>query len=393
MRLNNTDLKTLRVRSLDTFIDNYLTLYNTNADSNEANKANRVNTSFNFYLMNLNDLKSVPSGVESASVIVKSGKIAAIDYFTAGKAKQRVSNESTLSKMITLTQPVDIKMVKVHSILDGKTYDATTALSVKRSPVASPVSNKLDTITVPFGTKGSDTAFTNNINIRDSLGNRIDLSAITMSLKDSDNNDVSMDEALTKPRYQMTYTAVDSVSNSKLKVVREVLVDQNMPLIVTPDVYTDYVGAKALVGVSAYEMPKGASGKRGTDITSNVTQNLKDSDLLKSGTYDQVLEVKSPSNGQVTKKSRKLVLLENTPSITTPNLVIGTYSTGFMPTPTELYAGVVATSPRDGDITTAINLDTTKVDSTKPGTYNVVYTVTAPTGGVTATLTRTIIFK
>lgn len=396
MRLNNADLKTLRVRSLREFMDNYFKLYNTNStNKTDADVAKAVNTSFNFYVANSHDLKAVSDDAREkpAILIVKAGKITSLTYFKTGTSKTTITAADEIAKVVTLDQPVDIKMVKVRSLLKSVAYEATTAVSIKRSPVASPVSNKLEDITVPFNTKGSSDLLINNVNIRDSLGNKIDMSNVTITIEDTSGKPVDLNTNLVNPEYRAVYKATDTVSKSKLTVLRVVKVDQNMPLIDTPDVYTDYVGSGELAGVQAYEMPNGATGTRGANITSKIKQNLSETDLLKAGTYTQELQVASSINGQITKKTRKLILLPNTPVITTTNQSIGTYRVGIMPNLAELLSGVVATSPRDGDITTAIVVNVEAVNAKTAGTYNVTYSVTAPTGHVSTTITRTITFK
>ena len=199
MRLNNADLKTLRVRSLREFMDNYFKLYNTNSSNKtDADVAKAVNTSFNFYLTNSHDLKAVSDDVREKPVIliVKAGKITSLTYFKTGTSKTTITTADEIAKVVTLDQPVDIKMVKVRSLLKSVAYNATTAVSIKRSPVASPVSNKLEDITVPFNTKGSSDLLINNVNIRDSLGNKIDMSKVTVTIEDTSGKPVDLNTNL-----------------------------------------------------------------------------------------------------------------------------------------------------------------------------------------------------
>ena len=130
MRLNNADLKTLRVRSLREFMDNYFKLYNTNStNKTEADVAKAVNTSFNFYLTNSHDLKAVSDDAREKPVIliVKAGKITSLTYFKTGTSKTTITAANEIAKVITLELPVDIKMGKVRSRLNSVAYDATTA--------------------------------------------------------------------------------------------------------------------------------------------------------------------------------------------------------------------------------------------------------------------------
>ena len=72
---------------------------------------------------------------------------------------------------------------------------------------------------------------------------------------------------------------------------------------------------------------------------------------------------------------------------------IGTYSINRMPANSELMAGVTVKSPKDGDLTNSIKMDTSAVNAAKSGTYTVKYSVIAPTGGLSKITIRTITFQ
>lgn len=390
-RTNNSDVKTMRVRSLKTFVDNYFDLYN--SDVYAENKQTANNTKFNFYLANAKDLKSVSDADVShgVSVIVANNAIESLTYTTSSNAQKTISG-SSVDKVLTMTMPVDVKMVKVHAVTKDETFDATAALSVKRSPVASPVSNKLDTLTVPYNTRADSSLFLKDLDIRNGIGVKIDTSKIKFHLETLDSTTVASATKLTNKEYKIVYEAVDDNSGSKLKVGRQILVDQNLPLIETPDVVTAYVGDSAFTQARAFEMPNGANGDRGSEITSSLKQNLTKDQLNTAGTYTQKLEVED-SNGKESTKTRTLVLKPNTPVFSVASNKIGIYSVNRMPASSELLSGVTANSPKDGDLTNSITMDTSAVNSSKAGTYTITYSVKAPTGGLSATVSRTIEFQ
>lgn len=392
-RTNNSDVKTLRVVSLQTFMDNYFGLYNSGV--HKSNLQTPDNTSFNFYLANAKDLKDVNKldvdVSHGVSVIVKQGKIDKLSYNSKAGNSKTVTGDDT-NTLLDLNTAVDVKMVKVHSLVKDQTFDATAALSVKRSPVASPVSNKLDTLQIPYKTRANSSLFTKDLDIRNSLGVKIETSKITYRVETKDGKSVPSSTELTDSEYKAIYEAVDENSGSKLRVNRKVEVDQNLPLIETPNTVIAYVGDDAFIQARAFEMPNGAHGTRGKEITDLLKQDLTKDQLNKAGTYTQNFTV-TDSNGKSSKKSRTLVLKANTPVFNVTDPVIGIYSVGRMPATSELMAGVTAKSPKDGDLTNLIEIDKSSVDASKAGKYTVTYRVTAPTGGLTATTTRTIEFK
>lgn len=395
-RTNNSDVKTLRVTSLQNFMDDYFKLYNDGVI--KVNEQTPNNTMFNFYLSNAKDLK-LPNGTNSdvshgASVVVLDGKVSSLTYnvMENGKSKSTTVKDATAQTQIPLNIPVDIKMVKVHAQIKNETFDATAALSVKRSPVASPVVNKLEDLTVPYKTRADDSVFLKDLDLRDGVGNKIETSKINFHLEMTDGTQVSPKTELTATEYKAVYEAIDQNSGSKLKVGRKILVDQNLPLIESPEVVTAYVGDSEFTQAKAFEMPNGANGTRGREITDSLTQDLTNSQLGTAGTYTQHLTV-TDQYKKTSKLTRTFIVKANTPKIKVSDPVIGTYRTGRMPSTSELMAGVTASSPKDGNITNRITIDISAVNSSKAGTYTVKYTVKTPTGGLTDTATRTIEFQ
>lgn len=390
-RINNSDVKTMRLKSLKAFVDTYFDLYNSNVYV--KNKQTPNNTKFNFYLSNAKDLKSVSDADVShgVSVVVANDEIKSLAYTTTGNKQKNITGND-VNRVLTMNVPVDVKMVKVHAVTKNETFDATAALSVKRSPVASPVSNKLETLTVPYDTRADDNAFLKDIDIRNGIGVKIEISKIKFHLETLDSKTVAPETKLTNEEYKAVYEAVDEDSGSKLKIGRKILVDQNLPLIETPDVVNAYVGDSEFIQARAFEMPNGESGERGREITSSLTQNLTKDQLNKAGTYTQKLVVKDAKDKENT-KTRTLVLKPNTPEFEVAADNIGTYSINRMPAYSELMAGVTAKSPKDGDLTTSIKMDTSDVNASKAGTYNVKYSVIAPTGGLSKIIVRTITFQ
>lgn len=392
-RTNNSDVKTLRVQSLQLFINNYFELYNNGVY--KGNTQTPQNTSFNFYLANAKDLnvsKNVDINVaHGVSVIVSENKIRTITY-SLNSGKSVTVKDGAAEHILTLKQAVDLKMVKVHAIVKNETFDATAALSVKRSPVASPVSNKLDDLTVPYETRADEKVFLKDLDIRDGVGNKISTSKVKFHLENLDKKTISSKTKLTDKEYKAVYEAIDENSGAKLKVGRKIFVDQNEPLIESPETVTAYVGDSAFKQARAFEMPNGKSGERGVEITDKLKQDLSKDQLGKSGTYTQHLKV-TDSHGKTSELTRTLVVLSNTPEIHVTDSLVGIYRVGRMPATSELMAGVTAKAPKDGDLTNLIEIDTSKVDSKTAGKYTITYRVTAPTGGVTTTATRTIEFK
>lgn len=391
-RTNNSETKTLRITSLKDFADTYFKIYNENSGPSKYNQ-NATNTMFNFNIADSADIKA-PAGqdysdVKTIDVVVKKGAITAIQ----ASGKPKVTDKAVIATMMTVDKTsVNIKMVKVHaSNIYGQDYDATTVLSLKKTPVANPVVNKLDDLYVKQGILASDAVFMADVQIMNSIGTPIPNSQISYKIMDSSKKEVPKTTKLTGDSYTITYSTKDTNSGNSLTVDRKVIVDQNNPLIVSANNITIYAGQPTLFGVTAYQMPNGVNGSRGKDITSLVVQSGVTAN--KVGSFTQTLTVIDPDTNKKSTMTRKVIVLENQPVFSVGSNNIGTYRlNSTVPSIGTLMAGVSVESPYDGVLNNSVKIDLSKVNFGVAGSYPVKYSVTA-TGGLSASIERTITIK
>ncbi|UBH08436.1 immunoglobulin-like domain-containing protein [Macrococcus armenti] len=125
------------------------------------------------------------------------------------------------------------------------------------------------------------------------------------------------------------------------------------------------------------------------DLTSNIEVISNNVDTSVPGTYQVIYKVFDSKGNSFTFTRNLLVSAQNTPneiptitSTGSNNVVIGSE---FDP-----MANVTAMDKEDGDLTSKITIVSNNVDTSKPGTYQVVYRVT-DSNGSTMTFTRNIL--
>ncbi|HDR7512924.1 TPA: DUF5011 domain-containing protein, partial [Bacillus toyonensis] len=140
------------------------------------------------------------------------------------------------------------------------------------------------------------------------------------------------------------------------------------PKLTAPTKTTINVGDKfdPMAGVSATDKEDG-------DITSKVTVNGS-VDTSKPGTYELTYTVLDSKGHKVTTKQTVTVKQKVEPKDDVPVLTVPAEATINIGDKFNPMAGVSATDKEDGDITSKVTVDGS-VNASKPGTYELTYTV------------------
>ncbi|PHE61417.1 cell wall anchor protein [Bacillus toyonensis] len=174
-------------------------------------------------------------------------------------------------------------------------------------------------------------------------------------------------------KYIVEYWVVDS-KGVNATATRSVIVKENEeipdmePKLTAPIKTTINVGDKfdPMAGVSATDKEDG-------DITSKVTVNGS-VDTSKPGTYELTYTVLDSKGHKVTTKQTVTVKQKVEPKDDVPVLTVPAEATINIGDKFNPMAGVSATDKEDGDITSKVTVDGS-VNASKPGTYELTYTV------------------
>lgn len=126
-----------------------------------------------------------------------------------------------------------------------------------------------------------------------------------------------------------------------------------------------------------------ATDKEDGDITSSVKVTSNPVDTSKPGTYEVIYEVTDSDNNAAS--FRRTVVVTEAPVISGDSETRLTPNDTFDPMST-----IQATDKEDGDITSNVKITKNTVDTSKPGTYEVMYEVTDSDGNK-ANFTRTVV--
>ncbi|MBC1335244.1 DUF5011 domain-containing protein [Listeria booriae] len=164
--------------------------------------------------------------------------------------------------------------------------------------------------------------------------------------------------------YHVTYSVTDSDGNTTTKTITVTVTSNDAPVIVASDQTIKKGKAfDAMAGVSASDLEDG-------DVTGGITVTANDVDTNTVGTYHVTYSV-TDSDGNTTTKTITVTITSNdAPTFTTSDVYLKVGDT-FNP-----YAGITASDTEDGDLTDRIDIDSSNVDMTQPGTYAVEYSVT-----------------
>ncbi|PHA81032.1 cell wall anchor protein [Bacillus toyonensis] len=173
--------------------------------------------------------------------------------------------------------------------------------------------------------------------------------------------------------YELTYTVLDSkghkvTTKQTVTVKQKVEPKDDVPVLTVPAEATINIGDKfnPMAGVSATDKEDG-------DITSKVTVNGS-VDTSKPGTYELTYTVLDSKGHKVTTKQTVTVKQKVEPKDDVPVLTVPAEATINIGDKFNPMAGVSATDKEDGDITSKVTVDGS-VNASKPGTYELTYTV------------------
>ena len=274
------------------------------------------------------------------------------------------------------------KYIVEYWVVDSKGVNATATQSVivKENEETPDMEPKL---TVPTGA---------TINVGDKFDSMAGVKAI--DYEDGDITDkVTVDGSVdaSKPgTYELTYTVSDSKGHT-VTAKQTVTVKQNVeptdevPVLTVPAESTINVGDKfnPLAGVKAIDNEDG-------DITDKVTVDGS-VDASKPGTYELTYTVSDSKGHTVTAKQTVTVKQNVEPTDEVPVLTVPAESTINVGDKFNPLAGVKAIDNEDGDITDKVTVDGS-VDASKPGTYELTYTV-SDSKGHTVTAKQTVTVK
>ena len=178
--------------------------------------------------------------------------------------------------------------------------------------------------------------------------------------------------------YQVTYRVTDSQGASSTKTIT-VIVNPKMEAL--NEVPTIKAEDKTITVGDKFDVKKDvtATDKEDGDLTDKIDVVKNDVDTTKPGTYEVVYKV-TDSKGASKKKTvyvtvnPKMEALNEVPTIKAEDKTI-TVGDKF-----DVKKDVTATDKEDGDLTDKIDVVKNDVDTTKPGTYEVVYKVTDSKG-------------
>ncbi|HDR7392049.1 TPA: DUF5011 domain-containing protein [Bacillus toyonensis] len=185
--------------------------------------------------------------------------------------------------------------------------------------------------------------------------------------------------------YYITYYLMDSQGKMDLKTRTITVIDQS-PVITTPDEFVITEGEQfdPMAGVKATDPEDG-------DITSKVEYEYYTGSVNKPGTYKVYYKVKDSFGNTANTVAILIVREKITPVDEAPELKVPTATTITEGDKFNPMSGVSATDKEDGDITSKVTVDGS-VDASKPGTYELTYTV-SDSKGHTVTAKQTVTVK
>ena len=191
--------------------------------------------------------------------------------------------------------------------------------------------------------------------------------------------------------YEVTYKVTDSQGASSTKTI---LVTVNPKMESLNQVPTIKAEDKTITVGDKFDVKKDVTAKdtEDGDLTDKIEVVKNDVDTTKPGTYEVVYKV-TDSKGASKKKTIKVTvnpkmeMLNEVPSISADDKTL-TVGDKF-----DVKKDVTATDKEDGDLTDKIEVVKNDVDTTKPGTYEVVYKVTDSKGASTTKTIRVTVVK
>ncbi|PHD80549.1 cell wall anchor protein [Bacillus toyonensis] len=185
--------------------------------------------------------------------------------------------------------------------------------------------------------------------------------------------------------YYITYYLMDSQGKMDLKTRTITVIDQS-PVITTPDEFVITEGEQfdPMAGVKATDPEDG-------DITSKVEYEYYTGSVNQPGTYKVYYKVKDSFGNTANTVATLIVREKIKPVDEAPELKVPTATTITEGDKFNPMSGVSATDKEDGNITSKVTVDGS-VDASKPGTYELTYTV-SDSKGHTVTAKQTVTVK
>ncbi len=308
------------------------------------------------------------------------------------------------SKVVVDDSKVDYNKTGSYDVIysvtdsDGNTTTKTITLTIVRDltkPV-NPVTPEAGSIPTINGTK----------NLESTLDDTIDLMN-GVSASDVEDGDLTSKIIVDDSKvdynktgsYDVIYSVTDSDGNTTTKTITLTIVrDLTKP----GDTLTPVIGSvptidgtkdltvklgetiELLDGITATDVEDG-------DLTASIVVDDSNVDYSKTGSYDVIYSV-TDSDGNTTTKTITLTIVRDltkpgdtlTPVIGSVPTIDGTKDlTVKLGETIDLLANITANDVEDGDLTSEIVVDDSKVDYTKAGKYEVTYSVTDSDGNTT----------
>ena len=182
--------------------------------------------------------------------------------------------------------------------------------------------------------------------------------------------------------YYVTYDVTDSNGNIAVQVIREVIVEDTVPPVITL-IGSDPVTVE--VNMSYTDAGATANDNYDGNITSSIS-TLNPVDITTVGSYTVTYDVIDSSGNVAIQVTRTVNVVDTTPPVIT---LIGSNPETVEVNTSYVDAGATATDNNDGNLTSSI-VTVDPVDITTVGSYTVTYDVTDSNGNVAAQATRTV---
>ena len=184
--------------------------------------------------------------------------------------------------------------------------------------------------------------------------------------------------------YVVTYNVSDAAGNAAAQLTRTVNVVDTTPPVIT------LAGAnpQTLEVLSAYtELSATASDTLDGDVTGSIVIDASSVDTSTPGAYAVTYNVTDAAGNAAAQVTRTVNVQDTTPPIITliganPQLIEAPDPYGEL--------GATASDSLDGDLTAAIVVNASAVDTSTPGSYLVTYNVSDAAGNPAAQVTRTV---
>lgn len=211
---------------------------------------------------------------------------------------------------------------------------------------------------------------------------------LVINIEDMDQVVVSFDDGSESKTYSEAGTHTETIvladvtgNMTKIDVSFEILADSVKPVLKGIKSQSVYEGETI-----DYLKQVKASDNIDGDLTSKIVVDSPKVNLTKAGKYYAVYSVTDSSGNTATKKKKITVKKDEKPTLSGIK-----DRTVYVNGTVDYMSGVKAHDKRDGDLTSKIVVDKSKVNLAAAGTYTVIYTVTDSSKNVTSKTAKVVV--